>query len=190
MGKNKIIFGGEVQIDLTNDTATEEKVLSGFTFHGADGDIHTGTCEFDVDSSEATALVGEVLAGRTFGKGGALLEGTAPNNGGVSGVISTKAGQYTVPQGFHDGSGKVQISAAEQAKIIAGNIKSGVVILGVTGTYTGASISAQSKTVTPAKTAFDVAPDSGYDYLSGVHVNAIPYSETPNAAGGTTVTIG
>lgn len=112
-----------------------------------------------------------------------------PNRGSVTGTITTKAQQYTIQQGYHDGSGKVSISTTEQNKIIAGNIKSGVQILGVTGTYTGEAISAQAKTVTPATTSQTVLPDSGYDYLSQVTVNAISYVETDNAQGGKTVTI-
>lgn len=48
------------------------------------------------------------------------------NNGAVKGTISTVAGEYTVPQGYHDGSGKVSIDATEQAKLIATNIREGV----------------------------------------------------------------
>lgn len=189
MAINKVIYGGETLIDLTGDTVDAAHLLSGYTAHDKSGAVITGTNTFDSDTSEDTAAVAEILAGKTAHARGAALTGTMPNNGAVSGTISTKAGQYTVPQGYHDGSGKVGISSTEQAKIIAGNIKSGVQILGVTGTYTGASISAQSKTVTPTKAAFDVAPDSGYDYLSGVHVNAIPYVESDNSAGGKTATI-
>ena len=47
--------------------------------------------------------------------------------------------------GFHDGSGSVAIDSTEQDKIVPGNIKSGVEILGVTGTYSGEAITAQSK---------------------------------------------
>lgn len=189
MAINKVIYGGETLIDLTADTVDAAHLLAGYTAHDKSGAVITGANSFDSDTSDDTAAVAEILAGKTAHARGAVLTGTMPNNGAVSGTISTKAGQYTVPQGYHDGSGKVSISSTEQAKIVAGNIKSGVQILGVTGTYTGASISAQSKTVTPTKAAFDVAPDTGYDYLSGVHVNAIPYVESDNSAGGKTATI-
>ena len=112
------------------------------------------------------------------------------NNGAVNGTISTKAGTYTIPIGYHDGSGKVAIASTEQAKIIAGNIKSGVQILGITGSYTGEAVTAQSKTATPSTTSQTILPDTTYDYLSQVVVEAIPYTESPNSAGGTTVTIG
>lgn len=189
MGKNKIIYGGSVLIDLTGDTVSTSNVLSGFTFHGADGETYTGACDYDSDTSNDTALVAEILTGRTAHARGSALTGTMPNRGGVTGTISTKAGTYTIAQGYHDGSGTVSISSTEQAKIIATNIKSGVQILGVTGSYSGEGATVQSKTVTPSSSSQTVLPDEGYDYLSQVTVNAVPYTETPNAAGGTTVTI-
>ena len=107
-----------------------------------------------------------------------------PNNGAVTGEITDKETDYTVPLGFHDGSGKVGIATAEKSKIVAGNIKQGVTILGVEGTYSGNGVNLQAKTVTPSKTAQTVQADPGYDALSSVTVNAIPYTETDNAAGG------
>lgn len=188
--KNKVVYDGEVLIDLTADTVTPDKLAKGITAHDKSGATITGTSTKDSDTTDDTAAVAEILKGKTAHARGVQLVGTMPNNGAVTGTISTKAGSYTIPQGYHDGSGKVAISTTEQNKIVAGNIKSGVSILGVTGTYSGASIKAQTKTVTPTFSAQTVQPDSGYDYLSAVTVEKIPYVEAENAAGGITVTIG
>lgn len=190
MAVNKVIYNGNTLIDISGDTVSADKLAKGITAHDKSGAPITGTSTKDSDTNDATVAVAEMLTGKTAYARGSKITGTMPNNGAVTGTISTKAGSYTVPQGYHDGSGKVAISTTEQNKIVAGNIKSGVSILGVTGTYSGASIKAQTKTVTPSATAQTVQPDSGYDYLSAVTVEKIPYAESENAAGGITVTIG
>lgn len=187
---NKVIYGGQTLLDLTVDDVAASDVLSGKKFHLPSGAPGTGTCTYDADTSDATTVAAEILTGKTAYKNGSKLTGTMPNRGAQTSVITTKAQQVTIQQGYHDGSGNVQIDATEQAKIIANNIKDGVQILGVTGSYTGEGVTAQSKTVTPSSSQQTVLPDSGYDYLSQVTVNAIPYTETDNAAGGVTVTIG
>lgn len=40
---NKVIFGGQTVVDLTQDTATEGTVLAGYTFHKANGQQTVGT---------------------------------------------------------------------------------------------------------------------------------------------------
>ncbi len=187
---SKVVYGGKTLIDLTADTVTADKVLSGYTTHGKDGAAITGTCTFDADTGDATAAVAEILTGKTAYVNGVKLTGTMKNNGAVTGTITTKAGVYTIPIGYHDGAGKVSISSTEQAKIIAGNIRSGVTILGVTGTMSGSEdVKAQAKSATPATTAQTILPDTGYNYLSQVTIAAIPYVESDNSAGGVTVTI-
>ena len=120
---------------------------------------------------------------------GNKVTGTMVNNGGVSGTIDDLSTPYAIAEGYHDGSGTVSIDSTESAKIIPSNIKDGVQILGVTGTYTGEGVTAQTKTATPYTTAQSVLPDSNYDYLAEVQIEAIYYNETANAYG-TTVTIG
>lgn len=190
MAKNKIIYGGNVILDLTTDTATAADILNGRTAHINTGEQVEGTCTYDADTSDANALVSEILYGRTAYVNGTKLEGAMTNNGAVVGVISDADDAYIVPQGFHDGSGTVQISATEIAKLKNhANIKNGVTILGETGTYSGESAQVQSKTATPTTAQQVITPDTGYDYLSQVTIAAIPYVETANAYG-TTVTIG
>ena len=187
---NKVVYGNRTLIDLTSDTVTKDKILSGFTAHDKSGSIITGTCDFDVNSTDATVAVAEILDGKTAYARGAKLVGTMPNKGAVNGTITTKEEQFTIPTGFHDGSGKVGIDTTEKSKIIAANIKEGVTILGVTGTLAPASgVKAQSKTITPGIEEISVLPDEGYDYLSTVTVSAIPTSESDNSAGGVTFTI-
>lgn len=193
MAKNKVIFGNQTIIDLTDATLDKndgDQVLSGGTAYGNDGEKITGTCTYNADTSDADVSASEVLNGKTFyGASGAKQTGTMPNRGGVSGTIDDLSTPYSIQAGYHDGSGTVEVDSVEAAKIIPGNIKAGVEILGVTGDYTGEEIRAQSKTATPYTTQQVVLPDTGYDYLSQVTVEAIYYNETPNQYG-TTVTIG
>lgn len=187
---NKVVYGNTTLIDLTSDTITAADLASGVTAHDKSGAAITGSNTYDADTSDADATAAEILTTKTAYVNGSKITGSMPNRGGVTGIISTVAGEYSIQSGYHDGSGTVAIDSTEQAKIVAGNIKEGVEILGVTGTYTGEGVTAQSKTATPYTTQQVILPDSGYDYLSQVTVSAISYTETDNAAGGKTVTIG
>ena len=192
MAISKVVYGGNTLIDLTADTVTKEKVLKGYTAHGADGEPIVGTCEYDANTQDATATSAEILTGKTAYNKGVKITGEMKNNGAVAGKISTKAGAYTVPQGYHDGSGKVQIDETEQAKLIPANIRQGVTVLGVAGAMSpNEGEKAQEKTVNPSLTEnVIVTPDAGYTCLSSVTVNKVSYIESDNSAGGTTVTIG
>lgn len=188
---NKVVYGGETLIDLTADTITAADLASGVTAHDKSGAPITGTSTFDADTGDATATAAEILATKTAYVNGNKITGSMPNRGAVTGTISTKAQQYTIQQGYHDGSGKVSISSTEQAKIIATNIRQGVTILGVEGSMSGTEDMdiEPAKTVTPATTAQTVLPAAGYDGMAQVTVEAIPVTRTDNAQGGVTVTI-
>ena len=188
---NKVIYGGTTLIDISADTVTADKMAYGYKAHDKSGAQITGTNTYDADTSDATASQAEILSTKTAYVNGVKLTGTMPNRGAVTGSIETFAAGYTIPQGYHDGSGTVNLNSDDLAKVTnPANIKAGVEIGGVTGTYSGEAISVQSRTATPSTTQQVITPQSGYDYLSQVTVLAIPYVETDNAAGGKTVTIG
>lgn len=190
--KNKIIFAGEVLMDLTGDTVTAATMLSGTKAHDKSGAPITGTCTYDANTQDATATAAEILNTKIAYVRGSKVTGSMPNRGAVTGSISTKTGSYTIQQGYHDGSGTVSIAATEQAKLISENIREGVTILGVQGSMSGTEgeVVETTKTVTPTKTGFSVTPSEGYTCMAEVVVSAIPYSESANSAGGLTVTIG
>ena len=133
---NKVIYGGNTLIDLTADDVTKASVLSGIKFHLPSGEATTGTCAYDADTSDANAVAAEILLNKTAYVNGTKLTGSMPNRGAVTGSITTVAGEYTIPQGYHDGSGTVS---------------------GVSG---GGNYSLQAKSVTPTKAQQSIAPDT------------------------------
>ena len=71
---NKILYGDDVLIDLTSDTAIENSVLKGYTFHKADGNTVMGTCE---PYELATVTPETILEGyKAYNSKGELIVGT------------------------------------------------------------------------------------------------------------------
>lgn len=188
---SKVIVNGETKIDLTGDDLTAADLASGKKAHDKTGAPIVGTNTYDSDTKADTAVAAEILSGKTAHAKGAKLTGTMTNNGAKTLEISSKATPVTIPAGYHDGSGKAKIADTEAAKLIATNIREGVTVLGVEGTMSGSEdMKAQAKSVTPTFEAQSVAPDEGYNCLSGVTVAAIPVTVVDNEAGGKTLTIG
>lgn len=131
---------------------------------------HNGKGKVTVDSlasqTPGTATAAQILTGKTLWVKGSKITGTMPNRGAISHSLAAN-GSYTIPAGYHNGSGKVTQSLSTQggwtvtpgtsnitacaankwtigtiycagnANLVAGNIKKGVTIFGVTGTYQG-----------------------------------------------------
>lgn len=182
---------GTVLMDLTGDTVDAAHLLKGYTAHGKDGAPINGACTYDSDTSEDTAAVGEILEGATAHARGTKLTGTMKNNGAVNSEIANRDAEFTIPQGYHDGSGKVGIAEGERSKLIPKNIREGITILGISGEMSGSEgVVAQEKSVAPRFSEQVITPDTGYTHLASVTVAAITVAYSDNSAGGKTVTIG
>lgn len=134
---NKVVYGANTLIDLTTDTVDASKVLSGNYFHLPSGQRVVGTCTYNADTSDGNVSASEILLGKIAYSNGQQITGTMPNIGQQTGIIRTRGQSISISQGYHDGSGSVYIDYDEQDKIKSGNIKKGVTILGITGTYEG-----------------------------------------------------
>ena len=97
---------------------------------------NSGNSAVFYDTTGASAAAGDVLSGKTFFGSAGAASGSMTDNGTVTQTIGTKDQVVTIAAGKHSGSGTVQISSTEQAKIISDNIKKGATILGVSGSNT------------------------------------------------------
>ena len=93
--------GGGADLDVV--TADAGDVLAGKVIVGPDGEPLTGTLALSGNASD-----GQVLSGQTYYNTDAKTKrtGTMPNRGAVNQSLAIN-GSYTIPAGFHNGSGKV-----------------------------------------------------------------------------------
>ncbi|GIQ63650.1 hypothetical protein PACILC2_22180 [Paenibacillus cisolokensis] len=101
-------------------------------------------------SKDANAAVGDVLTGKTFYQGGVKRTGTMANRGNVTQTLTTQGQEYTIPAGYHGGAGKVTANITNLASV---NIKAGVTVGGVAGTFTN-DANAAAADILSGKTAY------------------------------------
>lgn len=124
--------------------------------------IKTTTSSGGTDTSDATVNASDVLENKiAYGASGRIV-GSMKNNGSQTINVYSANRSYTISKGYHDGSGSVQISSADASKLIASNIKRGITILGVTGSYQGSTSSSgiQVKTGTTTLTSINTGLSS------------------------------
>lgn len=115
---------------------------------------------YDTSDGITFLQAGNLLTGsKAYGAFGAVI-GTMANNGALSATISDKTTIVPLQEGYYT-SGAIGISAQEQEKIISGNIKSGVTILGVSGSSTVKDVSDTTATTATVVSGYEFYGASG-----------------------------
>ena len=124
-----VVVGGEPYegaYEVTPSTAAQVLGTSGKLMGG----------DVTVEGIAATATDADVLAGKSYFGAAGLSTGGMPDNGAVGGEIAARDASVAIPAGRTSG-GSVSIAQAAKASITPENIKEGVDILGVVGTFAG-----------------------------------------------------
>lgn len=105
--------------------------------------------ETGIDTSIATATPEQILTGKTAGVGGEIITGTMPNNGAVSQALNA-GGSYTIPKGYHNGSGKV--TANSLASQTDGTAVASEILTGKTAFVDGVKVTGSMPDLTASST--------------------------------------
>ena len=141
---NKVVFGEQTIMDISNDTVTADKVLAGITAHDGSGAAITGT----IQSVNATTITPTTSAQTAVPAG-------KYTNGAIT-VAAIQTEEKTVTE-----NGVVTPSSGKYLSSVTVNVP------------TGSTINNQSKTVTPTEERQYTTPDTGYTGLSQVIVEPI-----------------
>ena len=123
---------GKVTASITNLTAANIK--DGVTVGGVDG----------IFTSDGTATASQILSGKIAYVQGSKITGTMANQGSRTATLTTQNSSYTIPQGYHSGTGKV---TANITNLTAANIRDNVTVGGITGTFTSDATADTTKVV-------------------------------------------
>jgi hypothetical protein len=160
--------GGNYNLQEKNVTPTkkQQSITAGDGYYGLSAVTVAAIPDIYQDVSSVTATAGEVLTGKIFvAADGTVITGTMTNNGDVSKTLDVTTISYTIPKGYHSGSGKVNIvletktvtptKSAQDITPTAGKVLSKVTVAAIPDEYiTTTDADAVAANILDDKTAY------------------------------------
>lgn len=144
-------------------------------YHDGTGQVTANSLESQTDG---TATAAQILSGKTAYVDGVKVTGSMTNNGSKSAALNA-GGSFTIPQGYHDGTGKVtanSLASQTAGTAVAGNILNGKTawvggnkVTGSMGNKAGTTVEASAVTQDDTNTYFNVPAAGYYDTNSKVY---------------------
>ena len=142
---------------------------------------------------KVTATASDVLSGKTILTSSGLITGSMANNGSISQTLNA-GGSYTIPKGYHDGTGKVianTLSSQTSATAVASNILSGKTawvngskVTGTMANKAGATVSATTVTESGTNALITIPSNGYYDTSSKISVPIETIKDSVSNLGG------
>lgn len=111
--------GGDYKLEpskTVTPTKSQQNITPASGFYGLEGVTVTAIPQIYQDVSSVDAKAAEVLTGKIIVLAdGSVTAGTMPNNGAVTKTLDATTITYTIPKGYHNGSGKVTITLEEKS---------------------------------------------------------------------------